>query len=272
MPDYRMNWKFRAGAYGWSETYYTNTGSLSAAVSRSLNLSELRLKLCGGEPDVVIYERVVTNVLDPEEKEVDREFRSSIGGPFGNTPTDQPWTGANVLMKSTAENSRTITLRGVPDRVVNDHWDQPITSALWIQHFESFQLGILALDPRMQVQDNGVGFTLQDITAMQPNAPHGWVTVTSAAHGLVTGDRIAWFRVKAAPGCFRGVVKVTKMGPNTFQVRNQNVAAIMFKEGRYRKLHYLYVPVATFDHVRVGTHPTGAAGNTTNGRASPCRR
>lgn len=249
----------------WQEIYYVESTDADTALGLMQPVARARSQMLAAGSDIQIdgvkVERVIEDQPPQEESEDNVVYTTSTF--FKIAPMDVPWTGIYSTWIATGGQKRQHLLRGIPLSVQPEIWNALPVDAKWVDAWQTWHDLLVGTQFRMRVRNRTS--PLVPIQSILPDTD-GEPIITSPAHGLVTGQNVTFFRVKAAFLTIRGVKRVIVLSPNTFKILGYNVASIGFLRGSYRPTVYTYAAVANVLLNRSGERPTNALGGRVRGK------
>lgn len=272
MPVFRHELIWDIGPSSISESYYVEDADLTSAKKTIDALLPYRLKLSSSNVEFPV--RIVgirSQQVDPTLGPVDVQL-VRLEGTFqvAEEKPDMPWTGVLVKMQGTGGARRTITLRALPDVIVEDYFNTPVARNAWIKAFQDYRGALIALGFRLQRITVGPANPLIQIQNITANANSTITITTASAHGLTTGEYIRFHRVKAT-ACIQGERQVVVNDADTFTVAGFNYGTIGFIQGAFRKLAFTYEAVVSVQLGRKATRKAGRPFFSLRGRLKRCR-
>jgi hypothetical protein len=241
VPYYKVNLFFQQDQAGWSETYYTQSGSNEGAYSAMLPFFVARLAILAS-PATLVAVRISDDAI----------YKDASLFPLINPVqfpsqylADVPWNAQLIRLQSLDLYWRQLYLRGIPDAVYGGAGSSDtLFPALWQGALNRFvsacMTGNLILIKVAQKPTGGLPLI------------RNWVandtlttTVTSyTPHGLNPGDTVQFYYIRGLlvpPG--RQVVLSTP-DSFTFTVNYATSSAFHYRQGgKYKKVVPLYTPV-----------------------------
>lgn len=263
MPNYKANIFFTGNNAGWSETFYKTATDPDKAFTAAQSLVTARLKiLC------IDYKIVAVRISDELiQRDSLLDGQNSYGGYDKLWTGDVPWNAMLCRLGAGSLYWRPLYLRGVPDVLFNPQtpdevaaqadWQATCKSYLSYLRTATWQMKVLAKppgNPNIVVVSIGAGGA-------------GQVLVTTATpHGLVVGDKAAFYNIKVVPLLGQRYV-VTRATDTTFEVKWTGAGAGAYSFGGYvRKVAYLYPAINEVDQERVVHRIVGRPFNQQRGR------
>lgn len=249
----------------WQEIYYVESTDADTALTLMQPVATARSQMLGAGSDVQIdgvkIERVIEDQPPQEESEDQVVYTTSTY--FKIAPMDVPWTGIYSTWVATGGQKRQQLLRGIPLSVQPEIWNTPPIDAKWTDAWTVWKTLLIGTQFRMRVRNKTSPLVF--IQSILPDTD-GEPIITSPAHGLVTGQLVTFFRVKAAFLTIRGVKRVIVLDANRFKILGYNVASIGFLRGSYRPTVYVYSAISNVFLGRSGERPVNALGGRVRGK------
>lgn len=258
MPTFKVSWEMRAQDLKWTESLYRNAGGAEACVEPAVALGIKRLELSAAQGSLRCNKIRIARAAplsDPYDLLVKAVELQNDKGPYSaetDTP-DAPWTAQVCNFRDVNGFGRKFFLRGLPDAVTVVPWDNPITDAKWVLAFTGYLAQLVA---GAWLIKGRTAHVFKDITALTVDA-FGRLVVTSAAHGLVTGDKITFFRVQTHGDFVSGTKRVEKLTNDTFRVPRFNLGPLTFVSGKFYKPAFQFTPIVAADLLHKMRRKTG---------------
>lgn len=261
---------FKSDLAGWSETYYQERDTITAAHTASDGLAVLRGALLGNTDTVEIQAVRTVNIADAAQLRL-KIYPGNPGKPADITDVDMPWTGVVARFMSSSGRRRLTTIRGVPDDLIVAPFHLPVPGGAWRNAFDSFCQALKNNNWRMQVLRRTAN-PLKNIVDIVPNLL-GRLVVHANAHGLVEGDIISTYRIKTDPPGISGRFKILPgEDADHFILPQFDIRELGFTSGQYRKLLYDYEAIVDCQLEGKGSRRVGRPFGVPRGRRRIRRR
>lgn len=211
MPTYKGDVQFKAGSFGWSETWYLNAANGSAALTALGGYVSRRREFLSKESTIERYKVSDLAILG------DSFANDTPVDPFpsnATADTDYPAVGWLCSFRTTDGRRRSLVLRGIKD--VFSGMGEASTNRPAVQKiFDRLMTGIL---------NNGLGMLVLDRSGANPQKPV--TNMTSAAgrwivacvgHGFALQQNVIIRRIRPAQG-YTGKYTVVAKTDDTFDV------------------------------------------------------
>ena len=257
---------FKQGSYGWTETYFLPTTTLTNALLKAELLVSLRRALLG-DVSRITYVRVSD----------DEKFRDSLvrvqppdlqTGPAGNGNPDPAYTSLLLRLEGGEEHRRQLYLRGIPDSVIVEP-DPPIFEAGYTKFFKNFRTELISQGWAFKVIKKPPAVPAVLITGFITATPP--VVTTGAAHNLTTGDNVLirgvkGFEANNGRGA-NGRWYVNVLTANSFEITGRLTPfGAYLGGGEIIKRVYGLIDVTAVELVRVTKRSTGRPFDSPRGR------
>lgn len=270
MAVYKVTWFFSGQNVGWSESFYRDFTLLSDALALAKSVGQKRMNLCGSLLDVALK---YIRVQNTENRQVDG-VRVNIISQGGHRldRCDMPWIGILTDISTVDSSRRSLILRGVPDVITGQPWDQETDEGVWVSDYGVWVGEIVFNNWLLRVRARGTG-VLKPIQGLVVNDT-GNVVVVAPGHGLATGAMITFFRVEVEEKrcCLRGTHKIVVVDANSFSVRGTNVGAVTLVKGYYRLSEYGFSDIDNISREGTARRKVGRPFSSRPGRSVGCRK
>lgn len=274
MP-YRVVFQFNHPRGGWSETFYTNAGSLNIALAEADALASARGSILVPSAEMVAY-----RVADVDNLRSSVLFKP-IYTPWPDSAEgcDAPWTGALYGVYATPTSvSRRLLLRGVPDELFTQR--PPIGDVIaqkWRQDAINLFFAVL-YNPA-----NNWSIRRFDVSA-QPGAFISSLTNTVGVSSItvrpnsvppvLVGQYVQVYGVRGVcPPLARSKVLSTNTPNDTFTIPGTLPVDYTYPGGaRFVRLGFVYSQITQVQFERVSTRKIGRPFGLIRGRRRACRR
>jgi hypothetical protein len=244
------------GGVGWSESWYLNSSSATQAQQNALNIAGVRTNFLDTNYQQSFIR--VGNLGAPPLSVLLPGAGAGFWAGRGVAPAvgvTHPNIAILFTVTSGLGHRRQVAFRGLAPSVLN---------AAWFADPANGVLSKVATDYANILNTNAAGLLYNNTPALKPITKFmpdpllsGMAQVTSAAHGLATGQVITLYKLRSKPS-FAGKKKIIVDSPNTFLLQGTDVGQIFYQgNGQYRVVAPLVDGALVFVLKRISTHKTG---------------
>lgn len=274
MADFKVQFLFSLGRYGWSETYYCTTSNHTETEKKARELARIRAE---GLAESVYIEAI--RISDEDIKGDALLVPVQLGRRTAATsgkPPDVPQTSWYMRIQSANLYRRQLHIRGIPDEWTEAVTDFVTAGSAWapadslLKFATKYGAYLVANEWKMKVNERGAGNEPRQIANAVRNPESGVWTITAAvADWPVTGK----CRVSRLPGleALWGIQKYTATAANTIRIAPSLNAGEWFNGGEITLQKNIYVDIDSAVLQRVSNRKTGRPFFLTRGR-SPNRK
>jgi hypothetical protein len=258
MPIHKITLFWEVPSAGFSESWYLDSESPLLALEMIQLWLPFRLKLAASGGATGQPARIITVRAQEVGTKNIRLLVGDFKGTFAPTQADSvdmPWTGALVRITDNNNNFRMLTMRGVPDEVIEDGYKLPIARNAWLKALQDLLKATQNSPFRLRSNDKAAGGGAHDISAITANA-NGLLVTTALPHGLATNDYIVFYQCKAAIK-LQGKHRIRRESDTTFQVFGYNVQTVGFQFGQYFEFTPEYSAISDIQYVRKASRKAG---------------
>lgn len=250
MANWRATFMFKAGSYGWTESFYTVAEDHGTVLGKAEGLAKLRIGMCGYG-----VEMPAVRISDVARF---RDYGlSPLGFNTGAESTDdashvKPYCALLTQLSSGAFRNR-VFLRGVPS--LDYLGDSPLNVQPALEKAKNAWANKLKVDNwTIKVQDRYNALISGNVAGADLSSP---VVVTlDKPDILTTGDQI-YIRGVLGQTSINGTHYVEKVTATTYKVRNTVSIAPYTGRGTWRKVAFTYPLIDSVKFLREVSHRTG---------------